>query len=222
MESINYYDKYVKYKSKYLTLQNGGLRKRLIDTKYTEKSLPRYNAKTNKGKIMMGNDKKPYVSKPNKNGEYNWEKIKDMFDCKSAEEWYSQFKNSKPQYDTNDLTYNLDLAKEELLESKIYLLHIKWDYSWTLIDEAWYSVKKILSEKLGYTENDILDDVSVLFYTDDQLYFSAFTGNFLINTSVQQKDKQMITSAFEKYFGKSFSWPYQNEREAIAIELKKL
>lgn len=225
MESTNYHNKYIKYKLKYISLQNqqnGGACKKLTDEKYKKRPSPPYHANDCKDKIMNGNDQSQYISREDLNGIYHWKKLKSASECKSAEEYYSQLKKYEPKYDKKGLLAKLDLVKGDLLKSKIYLIYIGWDTVWDFIDNAWDDAIEILVKKLKVGDYDIMDKVSFLLYTDHRIFWSTINGEFHIQHNVLKKDKQTIIDIFKKHFGKSFVWPNQSVKKTITIKLSKL
>ncbi len=223
MTPINYHNQYIKYKQQYLSLrqQNGGACVKIDDAKYNERPSPSYHANDCKGKIMDGNDGSQYLSVADKNGIYHWKKLKDMSECKTPEAYYSQVNKDEPKYDKQDVLKKLVLVTKDLLESNIYLMHVRWDTIWMFLDDAWDDTLEHLASDLKVNRKDILGKVSVLLYTENRIYWATIKGVLDIHSSIRKQDKQIVMDVFRKHFGKSLVWP-KSIHKPIGIKLNKL
>ncbi len=220
MHRVNYYEKYIRYRERYLlhkaTLikQQGGAR--VVDTK----SLPSHDPNKYKGDTKDGNDGHQYLSVADKNGTYHWKKLKEMDECKSANEYYSQFNKYVVLYDTKELVAKLSLVQKELEKSKIHMVSIGWTNVWDIKTNAQDDALDYLAEKLGIGHYDVLD-TSYMFYQDHGVYWSGVEGKMYIQHNILKKDLPTVTTMFKKHFGDRFVEPLDSKK-AIVIKLNKL
>jgi hypothetical protein len=172
-------------------------------------------------KIVIGDDNRKYISKPDKNNVYHWIKIKLPSECNTADEYFSQSVRF-PKYDIDDLLKKLKLVKKELLKSQIYLIHVGWKNVYESFDDASVeAVEKFLKkiELLNPDANNI--EASLIFYTDYLLFSSPRAGKMPIVTAVLEKHKKIVNDVFQKYFGKSYK-EKKNKKKMAFIKLNKL
>lgn len=111
-----YYEEYKKYKEHYLILKspnmNGGKRTsdnlpkscvKVDNNKYENRPSPPYHANDCKNIVLIGNDKKEYISTSNKNGTYYWKKTgADLDDALEYSDWIKYAEKHKLFFGPND------------------------------------------------------------------------------------------------------------------------
>jgi hypothetical protein len=214
----DYHHKYLKYKTKYLSLQKqtGGACSELRDRKYKTRPSPSYHANLCKGEVKDGNDGDKYISAPDKNGIYRWKKINETIIPK---------KRYEPNYDIKPILEKLNKISKQLIKSDIFLLEIEQCYRCRFDDDTKMIVATttIAEKKNIVTEagiEAIPDTFSFLFYTDD-FYHATNDGVLQIQHNILPKDKQIIINVFEEYFEGVFDWDGAMKK-TIDIKLPKL
>lgn len=197
--------------------------RKITDSKYSERPSPPYHANECKNKIMKGNDKKSYISKPNKNGIFKWYPLKSG---KTPEEYYNQFPEKKiKKYIFPDKV--LEAVKKDLLKENILFIKIGWKNVYDFIDDAWYDVtrlieKKSIIKKIRQTDkkSDITNIISFIFYTDYRRFWSEINGELFLQYNILPKDKPKVIEIFKNYFGRRFIWN-GSKNKALLIKLHK-
>ena len=145
------------------------------DKKYNERPSPPYHAKEFPDKIKKGNDGNKYISKKDKNGIYKWYVVKKTKEIKepseknkkkislkkTAEEYFQQFPNyTKPLYNTNIFTKNLEVVKAELRKIGVNFYFVKW-HKWSTGPfevEYWYEDNVVSKNYILYFEKKLFFD----------------------------------------------------------------
>ena len=192
--------------------KGGGICKKVNDSKYKNRPSPPYHANDCKGKILLGNDKKYYVSRPVGNT-YRWMKIRYG---NSPWEYYKQFPDvSKPKYSVKSILSKLMKLRKDLYKNKIYMPILTWKNTLNSAEYKEMEVERILKP---YSKN-IWKNLSFIYFSPNNVYYASVTGKLWIQHNFQNKDKKKAISLFKKYFGKKYSWNGSKKR-AILINIK--
>lgn len=106
-------------------MNKGGTRcKKINNPKYKNRPSPPYHAQDCKGKVLLGNDNKYYLSKSNNRGVYRWVKLSYK---NNPWQYYAQFDNiPKPKYSVKLTLKKLMKLRKELYKNKIYMPILNW------------------------------------------------------------------------------------------------
>jgi hypothetical protein len=223
-----------------------------MTSKYITRKSPPVSATKFPNKIKLGNDGNEYISKPDKNKVYKWKLIKQMDQCKDANNFYLQF----PKYylDKKFIKYNFNNTYKKLnkilnilKKENIFLLNIGWKNVYNFVDNAWYDAKKILIKKYGskkFVKDKIkilkekhsiskkLSDKTILeiYYLDifNIIFYTNFTEFFSLNNGnlyLQWNLTSNIRSYVNSLFKNEFGKKYiepKNINNAMLIKLDKI
>jgi hypothetical protein len=143
---------------------------------------------------------------------------KEIYENNYKEMNITQFIKHEPKFDKNALLSDLSKIKSKLFEANIQLVHlanVRWNKKYDLFDYPW---DDIADELCPNEDPSCLDNISFLYYTENELIWAPITGKFTIHCAILAKEKKIISKIFENVFGKSFSRKYNT----IKIKLKKL
>ena len=184
---------------------------KLTDKKYKGRPSPPFHANACKNKILEGNDGKNYISRQDKNGVYKWFVMKPINQTKTPMEYYGQYPGlAEPIYNIKPLVLKLNKVKKELLKDHIFLFKTSWK-SANFIDFAWSEAFELLKKnpyvkkKLGKPDDiQILDNISFLFYTENELFWASIKGLLPIQHNIH--DKKTVDRVFKQVFGRDYKW----------------
>lgn len=187
--------------------------------KYNTRNSPNVSAQDYPNKIKQGNDKVLYISKADKNNIYKWVKLKEIYDCKSAEEYYFQFPENKIK-DFNIKKQNLmkilNLLSKLLIKNNIFFIYTGWSGVYNFVDNSWSKAENIISKKLKISSTEVLDRIQFIIYSDFNLY-SAIKNNTLYLQQNISRQKDYIDYIFKSIFGRSYN--FKSLKNTINIKL---
>lgn len=156
-----------------------------------------------------------------------WKRIRPMLDCKTSEEYFDQFNDTKPANPKYVPRLKIVLAKLkqlsiELATHKIPLFKIGFHMVGNFSDYAWEDAETKV-KKIGYVKDrlnpkdpmSIFDDVSFLFFTDHRRFWSLRDGQLFISHNIIRSDKKLVVELFKKYFGSRFEWNGRKEKNIL-------
>ena len=169
-------------------------------------------------------------------------KIKSKKDCANAQEYYSQFTNTKEIYDLRELRIGLKKVSKTLKSNEIYLINTGWDSVWDnsdysldcageiickkysgLVLERFQRYKQFVLSKCKGKFFDIplayIDElVSFVIVSDNELHLSKQSGNLTIQTSfINNQEKKLCLKIFKDVFSHRFVY----KDNLITIKLHK-
>lgn len=223
---MNYYNLYKKYINKYSKLkiqQKAGESSNLSKTCVANEIMlqddsvfPPYSPEDCNDAIIPGRDDKRYISIGKK-----WEPFKEIYKTFSAEEYYSQFNETKPKYNIEPIIEKLKKIKKELEYNGIYLLNAGWK---NVYESNEFATEKILKKLrtnpkiqrlLSMNDQDEVDIVPFIFYTDYNLFWSTINAQLILQLSLFEQDTEIVMDIFNKYFKNQFDWDGNPQSEII-------
>jgi hypothetical protein len=182
---MTFYNKYIKYKSKYLkNFQYGG--------NTTNYHPPLLDPNEFINEIMEGKDKNDdendYISKKDKDGIYKWFKI---IKGKTPKEYYQQFpKYIEEKYDTSFFFNNLKNFQKDLDKIGVTFYFIKWGiYNPTTTYADFKCEIDLTPDFILYSENNLFIDSC----NNDSMY---------IQHDISEKKWKNVNKILKKYFPK--------------------
>ena len=147
----------------------------------------------NEHKDRIGNsDGKYYLSVKNKSGKYIWKKLNIKMK-KNFFEWKAQFPNyTEPKYSVDFIYDSIDKLVTQMKKIGVQVFYFDWG-TWA---SKSYGVAGIDDIKLEYIDEN-LDPKSngYIFFTDAQIYDSAYDGVFRIHHGLRES----IIPVFNKF-----------------------
>lgn len=156
-------------------------------------------------KVYVDLNQDEWIVKSNIKNKNNWYRIKPARDCENAQKYFSQFSNSKENYNLREIKILLKKVSFVLRNNQIYIVYTGWDSIWTnsdyskdcageficnkysdLVNERFDNLKKIMIGYKKYYNMPLLymrDLVSFLVISDNDLYLSKINGILHIQTN---------------------------------------
>jgi hypothetical protein len=182
---------------------------------------PPLPANSHKWKVEDGNDGKQYVSRPDKNNVFRWQKLNSS--PKRAFDYYKQLfpaKDIKKKFNDTTFVNKMNAVTKELKKHKIFVFHLEWGRIRNDIDFAWDVVLENVARTTRMDALKVMDHYSILFFTDNQLFWATTgSGIMYLQHSILKKDRSLIQQAFKKHFKKA-TIP-MSPQKAIEIKMDK-
>lgn len=210
---MNYYQKYLKYKTKYLFLEykQFGAGNRKID-KYISLLPP---AKKLKGKTITIDDKN-YLSVKQPDGTYIWILHKSMYASATAYDYFMQIPTLQVVYNLGPTLMKLKKIQEELAKQNILFYEIEWHVSWDdgNLDWNYFTETAVENGYMDYTSKGTYTK-SFLFFSNFRLFWATIDGELHIQHDILKKDIDEIINIFRKHLGQKFVWNGKQEKTIL-------
>ena len=171
-----------------------------------------------------------------------WVKIKSKKDCVNAQEYFSQFTNTKEKYDLRELKIGLKKVSNSLKLNDIFLINTGWDSVWDNLDYSFDHAEEIICKKYNVLVKErferykkfvlakykgkffnvplayINEIVSFVTISDYQLHLSKQSGLLYIQTSFVNNHEKIICA---KIFKDVFLHRFIHKYNSFVIKLHK-
>lgn len=194
----------------------------MVTKKYNQRNSPNVSAQDHPDKTMVGNDKKMYLSKADKNGVFRWVKFKQMDETVDAKTYWSQF-GHKSIYNLKDLKFKLLQISKLLKKENILLLETGWKTIGYFVDYSWDEAKNMIMRTHVKSKNksiNILDTFSFLVVSDNMYYWSSVNGKLHIQYNFKNSDdKKYVFKVFKDVFATDVTIP-SSSKSTIVVNLQ--
>jgi len=166
--------------------------------------------------VITGSDNKYYHSVKNKSGKFTWKKLnikmkKNFFD------WIGQFPDhTEPVYSVDFIYDSIDKLKSAMKKIGIQVFYFDWA-TWATKSYGFAGIDDI---KLRYIDEN-LDPKSngYIFFTDAQIYNSAYNGIFRIHHGLKENIIPLFNKTLEQIYPKR-TLGYENPSDSINVYTK--
>ncbi len=181
----------------------------------TERPSPPYHAGDLKYVLLENNDN-DWVSVPDINGVFHWKRLKSMDECKTAEEYYTQYSDLNKKYSIDKTIETLKKASKELARINVFIIQdLNWKYTTMFVDDAWnYAEEKLKSRFDKFGE----ENVSYMFYRNKDKFFAEIEGELNLQYRIRKPAKKETFEILKKHFGNKIIIP-KTDKKVIIIRI---